>query len=94
MPNHRTKYKREHFATQEEFDRYRKRVSEAHLRWLSKREGANPELRERRIMRQRLYSRYYWRYDGKQTFSQWLDTEFGVKDISSIPIEELRRISS
>jgi len=84
------KYKREHFDTDEDFKRFCKGNSERILRWLKKTEEKNPEKRERRLLRQRLYSRYYCRMDYRHTFSDWMKEKYGVADIKTLSVEELR----
>jgi len=86
------KYKREHFKTQEEYERFKRRANESQKRWLAKVESENPERKERRLLRCRLYSRYYWRSDGRDTFSDWLHENYGITDIKSLSIEELRQM--
>ena len=88
------KYKREHFDTQQEYDRFRSRHTEAQKRWLEKSELTNPKKRERRILRQRIYSRYYWHSDGRQSFAEWLVIKYGIADINALPMDELRRYAS
>ena len=85
------KYKREHFNTQQEYDRFKSRMNKAQKRWLEKSESENPEKRERRLLRQRLYSRYYWQTDGRQSFSYWLLKEYGIDDIKTLSLDELRQ---
>ena len=84
------KYKREHFATQQEYEHFKNRMNEAQKRWLEKSESGNPEKRERRLLRQRLYSRYYWHTDGRQSFADWLLQECGIVDIKTLSLDELR----
>ena len=85
------KYKREHFDTQQEYDRFKSRINKAQKRWLEKSESLNPEKRERRLLRQCLYSRYYWHSDGRQSFADWLQKEYGISDIKPLSLDELRR---
>ena len=85
------KYKREHFNTKQEYDRFKNRMNKAQKRWLEKSESENPEKRERRLLRQRLYSRYYWHSDGRQSFSDWLLKECGIADIKALSLDELRQ---
>ena len=40
------KYKREHFNTQQEYERFKARMNKAQKRWLEKSESANPEKRK------------------------------------------------
>ena len=87
------KYKREHFETHEQFDRYRKRQTIAQNRWLKKLEKLNPEHRERRILTQRLYSRYHYHTECRQSFTDWLKEIFNIDDIKSVTIERLRVIA-
>ena len=84
------KYKREHFDTQQEYERFKNRRNRDQKRWLEKSELSNPEKRERRILRQRLYSRYYWHMNGLQSFAEWLSKEYGITDINTISLEDLR----
>lgn len=88
------KYKREHFQTQEDFDKFRKVRSRAQIKWLNRKEEKNPSLRERRILKQRLYSRYHYRTDCRKSFAQWLRETCGINDIKRIPLEELREAAS
>ena len=88
------KYKREHFDTQQEYERYRNRKNEAFKRWLKKSELKNPKKKERRILRQRLYGRYYSKTDGRQTFPNWLLETYGISDIKTIPLADLRVLAS
>lgn len=88
------KYKREHFDTNEEYASFRKRATAGYKKWLEKHEKEHPEYKERRILRQRLYSRYYWHGDGRQTFAQWLEENLGIEDIRVVPLEDLRVIAS
>ncbi len=90
MGNKNYKYKREHFNTQQEYEHFKDRMNKAQKRWLKKSESANPEKRERRLLRQRLYSRYYWKTDGRQKFSNWLVEKYGIVDIKALSLEELR----
>lgn len=87
------KYKREHFDTQEQYEAFKRRNTKSRKTWLNKRELLNPELRERRIIRQRLYSRYYWS-GSRHTFAEWLLEEYGIESISTIPIDRLREKAS
>lgn len=87
------KYKREHFSTQEEFERFKSRTCRAVKKWLFKTESANPEKKERRILRQRLYSRYYIRCSCNQSFREWIKDVYGVEDIRTVSIEILRAIA-
>ena len=87
------KYKREHFNTEEEYAHFRKRATAGYKKWLNKHEETHPEYRERRILRQRLYSRYYWHTDGRQSFAQWLLEKYGITDIKEVKIEDLRVIA-
>lgn len=89
----RYKYKRSHFSSDEEYERFRIRSVKAQKRWLKKREDSDPEYRERRILRQRLYSRYYYTTDCRVTFRDWLEEEHGISDISRIQIGDLREIA-
>lgn len=84
------KYKREHFDTQEQYDAFKRRNTKSRKTWLNKRELLNPELRERRIIRQRLYSLYYNHTDFKTSFRDWLKEEYDIDDINAIGIELLR----
>lgn len=88
------KYKRDHFDNQEQFDNYRKRQAKAQNRWLKKAEELNPERRERRLLKQRLYSRYHHHTDCRQSFAEWLKEVFHIEDIKSVTLERLRRIVS
>jgi len=92
MGKKKYKYKREDFETQAQFDAFRQRSAQAKLRWLEKCEKLNPEHRERRLLWQRLYSRYYYRHTNEMTFQDFLKTEYGIEDRSKITVEELRRI--
>ena len=90
------KYKREHFDTQQEYERFKARMNKARMnkaqkRWLEKSESASPEKREWRLLRQRLYSRYYWHSDGRQTFAEWLVIEYDIADIKALSLDELRQ---
>lgn len=87
------KYKREHFNTQQEYERFKSRMNEAQKRWLKKSESANPDRRERRLLRQRLYSRYYWYTDGRQSFKEWLVEKYGIFDVKSLTLDELRAVA-
>lgn len=84
------KYKREHFNTQQEYDRFKDRQNKAQKRWLKKSESVNPEKRERRLLRQRLYSHFYYYTDGRKKFADWLLEIYGIKDIKCLTIEELK----
>ena len=84
------KYKREHFNTQQEYERFKARMNKAQKRWLEKSESARPEKREWRLLRQRLYSRYYCHSDCRQTFAEWLVIEYGIADIKALSLDELR----
>ena len=88
------KYKREHFNSNEEYQHFRKRTTRNFRKWLDKHEEENPEHRERRILRQRLYSRYYWHTDGHQRFAEWLNEKYGIEDIRKLSIEDLRVYAS
>lgn len=88
------KYKREHFNTQQEYDRFKARMNKAQKRWLEKSESVNPEKREWRLLRQRLYSLYYWHSDGRQTFAEWLAIEYDIADIKALSLDELRQLVS
>lgn len=88
------KYKREHFDTQQEYDNFKNRMSKAQKRWLEKSEADNPEKRERRLLRQRLYSRYYWHTDGRQSFADWLLEKYAINDIRQVSLEDLREYAS
>ena len=90
MAKKQYKYKREHFDTQLEYEHFKKRMNEAQKRWLEKSESCNPEKHERRLLRQRLYSRYYCQKDIRQSFSDWLLQECGIVDIKSLSLDELR----
>lgn len=94
MAQKQYKYKREHFATQEEFLHYRERKARTQKKWLTKSEQQHPERRERRILRQRLYSRYYWRSDGRQSFADWLLKNYEIADISMVSLDDLRVCTS
>ena len=85
------KYKREHFASQQEYEHFKSRKNEAQKRWLEKSEFGNQWKRERRLLRQRLYSRYYWHSDGRQTFAEWLVIEYGIEDIKALSLDDLRQ---
>lgn len=84
------KYKREHFNTQQEYERFKARMNKAQKRWLEKSEFVNPEKRERRLLRQRLYSRYYYYTDGRKKFADWLLEIYGIKDVKRLTIDELK----
>ena len=84
------KYKREHFASQADFDRFRENRTNWAKKWLRKHEEANPEHRERRLLRQCLYSRYHYNTDCRQSFNDWLKEAYGIEDIRAVPIEQLR----
>lgn len=86
------KYKREHFDTQEGYEHFKKVRTEAQKRWIAKHDN-DPEFKERRILRQRLYSRYYW-HSSRQTFAEWLLEKHGIECIKTIPIERLREIAA
>lgn len=88
------KYKREHFSSQEEYERFRKRMTSAYKRWLNKHESKDPLFREFRLLRQRLYSRYYWHSDGRLSFKDWLKDKYAIEDIKNVPIDVLRDIAS
>lgn len=94
MNEKKYKYKREHFDTQEQYDRFKSNRSRWQLTWLRKHEEADPEYKERRLLRQRLYSRYYWRSDGRETFADWLSKTCAIEDIITIPIERLREVAA
>ena len=85
------KYKRVHFSTQAEYEHFKRRKNEAQKRWLEKSEFGNQWKRERRLLRQRLYSRYYWHSDGRQTFAEWLVIEYGIEDIKALSLDDLRQ---
>ena len=84
------KYKREHFGTQEQFDRYRKRQAKAQKAWLNKVEEANPEHKERRLLRQRLYRHYHYYTDCRQSFVDWLKDVCHIDSLKDIQIDLLR----
>lgn len=88
------KYKREHFATQAEYEHFKKRMTDAQKKWLKKREDVNPEFRERRLLRQRLYSRYYWRTNGRQSFADWLREKYSICNLRLVSIDDLRALAS
>ena len=88
------KYKREHFDSQDDFLHFRQMRTEAQKKWLARSEQDNPERHERRILRQRLYSRYYWHSDGRRTFADWLLEKYAIHDIKEVPIEDLRVYAS
>lgn len=88
------KYKREHFETQEQFDSYRDRQNQSQKKWLKKHEQSYPEHRERRLLKQRLYSRYHYHTDCRQSFREWLKETFYVEDITEVPIEKLRTLAA
>ena len=83
------KYKRDHFDTQEEYDRFRNKHTKWQKSWLDKFEKSNPEHRERRLLRQRLYSRYY-HTDSRLSFKEWLKEIFYIDNIKTISLERLR----
>lgn len=84
------KYKRDHFATQEEFERFKMRRTKAQKRWLEKSENLHPEKRKRRLLRQRLYSYYYSHTDGRQPFADWVVEKFGNVDLKNMPLDDLK----
>jgi len=89
------RYKPEHFKNWESFLRYRKNHNNAQKKWIQRVESKNAEKRERRILRQRLYGRYYSSpFADKMSFKQYLLDVYGIKDIASVQIEELRSISA
>lgn len=88
------KYKREHFDTQEQYERFRAIRAKSQKKWLKKFEQDNPEHRERRLLRQRLYSRYYWCTDGRKTFKEWLQEMFYFDDINAVSTERLKALVS
>ena len=94
MNEKKYKYKREHFDTQEQYDRFKSNRSRWQLTWLRKHEEADPEYKERRLLRQRLYSRYYWHGDGRQSFPDWLKEQYDIEDIKAIPLERLREVAA
>jgi len=94
MTKKQNKYKREHFDSQDDFLHFRRRCAEAQKKWLQKSEQENPEKRERRILRQRLYSRYYWHSDGRQTFAGWLLEKYSIEDIKQVSLSDLRSCAS
>ena len=83
------KYKREHFNSQEEYDHFRQNRTRWQKKWLEKFEKANPEHKERRLIRQRLYSKYY-HSDSRESFTEWLKKNYGITDIKTIPLDNLR----
>ena len=85
----RYKYKREHFATQEEDDRFLEKHAAAVKRWYHK---ESPERKERRLLRQRLYSRWYNSTDFKESFRDYL-ISVGIDDINTEPISRLRHFA-
>lgn len=85
------KYKREHFNTQQEYERFKARMNKAQKRWLEKSESASPEKREWRLLRQCLYSRFYYHTDGRMKFADWLVIEYGITDIKALSLDELRQ---
>lgn len=86
----RNKYKREHFDSHEEYDRFRGKRTQWQKKWLNKFEEANPEHRERRLLRCRLYDYYYRHTDYKQSFADWLKENLHVDDLKSVALERLR----
>lgn len=94
MTRKQYKYKREHFDSQDAFLHFRRRCADAQKKWLRKSEQDNPEKRERRILRQRLYSRYYWHSDGRQTFADWLMEKYSIEDIKEVSMDYLRSCAS
>lgn len=85
------KYKREHFASKQEYEHFKNRMNEAKKRWLEKSESASPEKREWRLLYQRIYSRYYRHTDCRKTFSEWLVMEYDIEDIKSLSLDELKQ---
>ena len=79
------KYKREHFETQEEYNRFRYNRTKWQKEWLARSEKENPERRERRLLRQRFYSRYYYHTDCSMSFGQWLLETYGIEDLDKYP---------
>lgn len=88
------KYKREHFESDEAFERFRKRQAKAQLSWLKKYEETNPEHREKRLLRQRLYSRYYNQSNFRQSFAEWLKEQYRIEDMRMTSVGRLRAIFS
>ena len=87
------KYKREHFGSQEEYDHFKSVRTKAMRRWYSKRDE-DPDFKERRILRQRLYSRYYWQGNVRQSFHDRLAEHYAIEDIKTIPLERLRVVAA
>ncbi len=87
------KYKREDFSSQEDFLKYRRLSSMYKMRWLNKREETDEEHREFRILRQRLYGRYYYQCSEKISFAEYLHKYYGVEDIRTISLERLRKVA-
>lgn len=85
------KTKREHFDSQKEFDYYRSKRSFWQKTWLDKYELTHPEHRERRLIRARLYRRYY-NSDCRKTFHEWLAEKYQIDNIKEADIEYLRSL--
>ena len=84
------KYKREHFDSQEQYDSFRGKRTEWQKKWLRKFEDSNPEHKERRLLRQRLYSYYHYHTDCRQSFKDWLKHHLHVEDLKSVSLDRLR----
>ena len=87
------KYKREHFSCTGKYLRFKERVAVAQKKWVSHSEENNPEKRERRLLRQKLYSRYYRNTNVRKTFVEWLHENFGISNVMTMPLEDLRIIA-
>lgn len=94
MNKKKYKYKRDHFDTQEDYERFKENRTRWQMTWLRKFEQSHPEYKERRLLRQRLYSRYYNHSDGREPFADWLCRTQGIEDIRTFPIERLRKVAT
>ena len=88
------KYKREHFDSQEQYDSFKGKRTKWQKSWLDKFESANPEHKERRLLRQRLYSRYYHHTDCHQSFAEWLRETLHIDNIKAVSLERLKALVS
>lgn len=87
------KYKREHFENQWQFECFRDMRCKAQKRWLKNKELSDPEYRERRLIRQRLYSRYHYHTDCRKEFSLWLLENYCIECFKTTSLDYLRKIA-
>lgn len=84
------KYKREHFDSQEGYEKYSAMQSESHKRYyLKHKDEEDPVHREKRLLRQRIYNRWYFGTDMSKSFEEFLQ-DYGITDLGTMSVEQLR----